>query len=84
MKLSIDAKCSDRFSASLYDNDGNFLGDYSDYVPLGLGIGGGDYLQMTINLETGQIENWNPTDDEEVKQILRIYDEDEESDEDDE
>lgn len=77
MKLSINAKCSDCFSASLYDNDGNFLGDYSDYVPRGLGIGGGDYVQMTINLDNGQIEHWNPVDDEEVKQTLRIYNEDE-------
>lgn len=83
MKLRINAKCSDLFSASLYDNDGRFLGDYNDYVPRGLGIGGGDYVEMTINLETGQIEDWIPlTDEYEVKEALKIYDE--ESDEDDE
>jgi len=38
---------------------------------------------MTINLETGQIEDWIPlTDEYEVKEALKIYDE--ESDEDDE
>jgi hypothetical protein len=34
--------------------------DYDGYVPYGLGIGGSDYLELKVDIETGQILNWKP------------------------
>jgi hypothetical protein len=58
--LRITAKCSDLFSATLEDN-GEFVGEYDGYVPEWMpGEHGGDYVELTINIETGQILEWTP------------------------
>ncbi|MNR56307.1 hypothetical protein D3C85_1768540 [compost metagenome] len=31
-----------------------------DYVPYGFGIGGGDYLELAIDVETGKVVGWDP------------------------
>lgn len=52
--ISINAKCSDLFSARL--NDGR---SYEGYVPEFFpGEHYGDYVQFDIDLKTGQILNW--------------------------
>ena len=59
MKLTINAKCSDLFSASLYDDKGNFKGDYRGYVPDFMpGQHYGDYVELEIDTDTGKILNW--------------------------
>mgnify|MGYP000380126690 CR=1 FL=1 len=60
-KLTISAKCSDLFSARYEDEDGLVV-THDGYVPSGIGIGdfGGDYVEMTIDMKTGQIEGWKP------------------------
>lgn len=67
--ISICAKCSDLFSASLI-KDGKIIGKYDGYVPaLMPGDGCGDYVLLDINVDTGQIVNWKrPT-----KEQLRIF-----------
>lgn len=30
-----------------------------DYVPTGIGIGGGDYFEIDVDLETGQVIGWD-------------------------
>ena len=60
-KLTISAKCSDLFNATFTADDG-LTASHNGYVPAGLGIGdfGGDYVEMTIDTDTGQIEGWRP------------------------
>lgn len=55
-KLTISAKCSDTCFATL-DNNGD-RHEREGYVPRGMGIGGGDYIEFSIDLDTGTILNW--------------------------
>lgn len=65
--LSFTAKCSDLFSGQITDEDFNTIKEYDGYVPKDLGIGGGDYLEMEIDLQTGQIINWKPIKEIEIE-----------------
>ena len=57
--MSIIAKCSDSFSASLH-TDGKKVGEYDGYVPIFMpGQLYGDYVQLKIDIDTGMIVNWN-------------------------
>jgi hypothetical protein len=55
--ISFTAKCSDLFSAAAKDASGQFAGEYTGYVPPWLDKDG-DYIELTIDVETGQILNW--------------------------
>jgi hypothetical protein len=70
--LSISAKSSDLNSISYKDRNGitTEAGDYS-YVPEGIGIGGGDYVELDIDMETGQILNWKPVSDVQVIKAIK-------------
>ncbi len=63
--LRITAKCSDSFSATLDDGQGNVV-KYDGYVPEFMpGEHFGDYVELEIDADTGQILNWvapNPMD----------------------
>ena len=56
------AKCSDMFSARFHDD--NKLGpipdgEYDGYVPTFFpGQNGGDYVELEIDIDTGNILNW--------------------------
>lgn len=55
--LSICAKCSDMFSASL--NDGQSIKHYDGYVPDFFPENHyGDYVELKIDIDTGKILNW--------------------------
>lgn len=55
------AKTRDACNVQVQDADGdNLLHIDGDYVPYGFGIGGGDYLELTIDVETGKVVGWNP------------------------
>lgn len=69
-KISLSAKCSDCCSFALIDADGNELKETHDYVPYGMGVGGGDYVDLEINFETGQIINWKKPSDAIVKEFI--------------
>ena len=57
--LSICAKCSDRFAAILTDTNGKVLKEHDEYVPEFMpGEHYGDYVELDIDIETGQILNW--------------------------
>ena len=62
--LRISGKCDDRFSAHVGDNS------YEGYVLSGIGIGGGDYIDMEIDLETGMIVGWKPITVDEIVAIM--------------
>lgn len=48
---TISGKCSDCFSLSTDDLD------YDGYVPNGIGIGGGDYIELFYCLDCGMIQS---------------------------
>lgn len=61
--IRINAKCSDMFSANLVDDKGIACGDaYDGYVPSWFPNPNtehyGDYVELEIDLATGQIVNW--------------------------
>lgn len=66
MNIQIIAKCSDCCNVKVPDLDLEKQG----YVPRDLGIGGGDYIQLVINNETGKIDGWIPFSPEELTDVL--------------
>lgn len=69
--LTISAKCSDMCCITFTDAKGKET-ETDGYVPEGIGIGDyyGDYINMEIDMETGQIQNWKPVSDEKVIEAL--------------
>jgi hypothetical protein len=67
--ISFGGKVSDMFWAKLSGKE------IDGYVPSDCGIGGGDYLEMTVDLSTGKIQNWNR--DEFIAQFANDESEDE-------
>jgi hypothetical protein len=72
--LKFSAKCSDLFGGSLYVN-GEHKKEFDGYVPFDLGIGGGDYVELDIDLDTGQIIGWEKPD---IEKTLSECEEDDE------
>ena len=70
--LSISSKSSDLNSIRFKDKNGKVTegGDYV-YVPEDIGIGGGDYVELDIDKETGQIQNWKPVSDAKVIKAMK-------------
>jgi len=64
--LKISAKCSDLCSTEFIDSKGKKT--VSDgYVPQDIGIDWfGDYIELEIDMKTGQIQNWKPVSDARV------------------
>jgi hypothetical protein len=59
--MTIFAKTRDAANVQVKSEGGqNILHVDGDYVPYGFGIGGGDYLKLTIDVETGTIVGWDP------------------------
>ena len=71
MVLRICAKCSDLCWAELQDKDGKVLKNHDGYVPDFMpGQHYGDYVELTIDTETGQILNWKkPTKEQMVNDL---------------
>jgi hypothetical protein len=65
--LRISAKCSDLCFTVYTDKNGKNT-ESNGYVPenIGIGDGSGDYVDIEINMETGQILNWKPVSDARV------------------
>jgi hypothetical protein len=38
---------------------GEVLAETDDYVPRNMGIGGGDYIELDIDIKTGKVLNWD-------------------------
>lgn len=57
--LSINAKCSDLYSHTIYKRDGSIYRQYDGYVPSFMPDEHfGDYLMLDIDPYTGLILNW--------------------------
>lgn len=60
--LSIYAHSRDCNEFLVTDHEGNqfnLTDQTQGYVPRGIGIGGGDVVNLLIDIETGQILNWD-------------------------
>ena len=69
--IAFSAKCSDMFSATFEDVNGNILSEYEGYVPSFFpGDHYGDYVELEIDLATGQILNWVAPTPEEIAELL--------------
>jgi len=68
--LRINAKCSDLCWTGYTDSKGNET-ESDGYVPQNIGIGGGDYVELDIDMKTGQILNWEPISDAQVIQAQK-------------
>ena len=65
--ISITAKCSDMFSATLIV-DGKRVGEYDGYVPNFFPEDHfGDYVELQIDIDTGQILNWEKPTNADLK-----------------
>jgi hypothetical protein len=60
--LKLCAKCSDLCGISFQNGTGK-IHESDGYVPENINIGGGDYVELDIDMETGQIQNWKPVTD---------------------
>ena len=56
----VTANCSDRCQVSFEEKD------VVGYVPRIPGLGGGDYIRLSIENETGKIIGWNPITEEDL------------------
>ena len=70
-------KVCDRFTADVLDETGNTVRSIEDeYVPDCFpGQHYGDYLELDIDIETGQILNWKKPTPEQLSQLLGEEDE---------
>lgn len=75
--IKVHCKVSDSFSGGIYDQDGQELLDIDhDYVPPFFPEGGGDYLILDIDLDTGFIKNWEAPAAEEIQDYIKAMQED--------
>jgi hypothetical protein len=63
--MKVSGKCSDMFGA--YDGKR----EYSGYVPFGLNVGGGDYIEMDYCLDCGKIQGKFPIDKKTVDLVFK-------------
>lgn len=74
--ITVSGKCSDMCYFAVKDADGKVVYEQHDgYVPSGCGVGGGDYIEVQIDIETGQVVGWNT---DRAKQGLAEYIEEQE------
>lgn len=71
-ELRLHCKVSDRFTASLHDQDGEEIFCQEDgYVPgLMPGQHYGDYVIINIDIDTGMITNWKIPTADDVKSFI--------------
>jgi hypothetical protein len=67
MKLHITAKCSDCCTTSVPELSLEKQG----YVPRELGVGGGDYIRLVIDTNTGEIDGWIPLTPLDLREALK-------------
>lgn len=70
-ELRLHIKVCDSFEADVFDAEGDKVAEYEGYVPgFFPGEHYGDYLQLHINIETGQITNWRKPNAEQLEALL--------------
>lgn len=72
--LSIQAHSRD-CNYIVYQNKVTGLEAVSEgYVPSHLNLGGGDEVEIEIDVETGQILNWVPLTEDHILKIMKVSD----------
>lgn len=72
--MKINAKCSDLFCAT-FEVDKEQVGEIT-YVPAFFpGKHFGDYVQLDIDIDTGNIVNWKKPTDEDIDNLFGVEDE---------
>jgi len=72
MVLSVVAKCSDCFFATLTDENGKELKEHDGYVPgLMPGEHYGDYVEIDIDVATGKILNWKKPSEAAINRFIK-------------
>ena len=68
--LKVTAKCSDQCACQYFNSIGEMKIESDNYVPENINIGGpdddGDYIDIEIDIKTGQILNWKPLTEKQV------------------
>jgi len=70
MILSITAKCSDCCGTILFGDDDKVLKETDGYVPSIMPGGGGDYVELDIDVATGRILNWKVPTPEQLDEFI--------------
>jgi hypothetical protein len=68
-RLEVGGKVSDMCGVTFVPAEGDDI-DHNGYVPSGLGIGRGDYLDLTICLDCKQVVDFPTLTDEEIVEAL--------------
>jgi len=68
--LSINAKCSDMCALEFIDTEKDIKIEKHGYVPRNLGIGGADYICITIDMDSGKILNWQFLENDQIIEEL--------------
>jgi len=68
--LKITAKCADRCWIEFNDTEADISTERGGYVPRHIGIGGGDNVVLTIDIDTGKIIGWEPIDTDDILESL--------------
>lgn len=77
-EIRLHMKVCDGFNSCFVDAQGEEVGEYEGYVPdFFPGQHYGDYVILNIDLETGQIKNWNKPTAEDVEKLISCQGEDE-------
>lgn len=59
--IRVVAKCSDLCMMDFFNAEGEQIGEYEGYVPLFMPGNDEDYIDLEINVETGEIIDWDVT-----------------------
>ena len=69
--IRVYTKTSDQFECKILDRDGGVIEKYEGYVPAFFpGEHCGDYLILNIDIETGNITNWQRPTEEDIIKLL--------------
>jgi len=70
--IEINAKCNDccMIGFSDTDDDTALTKTKHGYVPRNLGIGGGDYIKIKIDADSGEIIGWDFPDNETISEEM--------------
>lgn len=81
--LEVSAHCSDLCDVALLSEQRETIAERDGYVPCGLGIGGGDDVTLTIDLDTGMIVGWKRPTDKALKRFIERGDEEDDDEDED-
>lgn len=68
--LRIKAKCTDRCTVAFEDTEEDITKEKFGYVPRNIGIGGGDYIDILIDIDSGQVIGWDYPENEDIIESL--------------